>query len=227
MHQSRVGLRRKKGIEKMALSVIGAGFGRTGTMSLRDALNRLGVGPCYHMSEVFQHPEHIPVWQAATRGEPVDWSELLAGYGSIVDWPGCSFWRPLLEANPDAKILLSWRDAESWHRSVCNTIYHPMTMELPQGAPASFASFQAMARELVIERTFDGKILDPEYAMQVFEQHNASVRRTAPPDRLIEYEVGSGWEPLCEALGVPVPDEEYPRTNTTEEYRERLGLPPA
>ena len=211
----------------MSLAVIGAGFGRTGTMSLKAALERLGFGPCYHMSEVFQNLDHIPIWRAATRGEPVDWREFLSGYRAIVDWPGCTFWPSILEANPDAKILLSVRDAASWHRSVCNTIYHPMTMPIPEGAPPTFGPFQEMARELIIEHTFDGRILEPEHAMAVFDAHNAAVRRDAPADRLIEYEVGSGWEPLCAALGVAVPEEEYPRTNTTEEYRERLGLPRA
>lgn len=211
----------------MALAVIGAGFGRTGTMSLKHALEQLGFGPCYHMAEVFDHPEHIPVWQAATRGEPVDWEELLKDFGAIVDWPGCTFWPQILEANPDAKILLSHRDAASWHRSVCNTIYHPMTMEIPAGANPAFAGFQAMTQELILERTFGGKILDADHAIAVYEEQNAWARRDAPADRLIEYEVGSGWQPLCEGLGVPVPEQDFPRTNTTEEYRERLGLPPA
>lgn len=208
----------------MSLLVVGAGMGRNGTLSLKIALEKLGLGPCYHMQEVISHPEHIPLWQAATRGEAVDWSELLGGYRSIVDWPGCSFWRDLARANPGAHILLSHRDADAWHRSVCNTIYHGMTTEPPDDAPPFFRSFQEMARDLVIERTFDGRLLDAEHAKSVYRAHNEDVRRLAPPERLIDWEVGAGWDPLCKALGVPVPDEPFPRTNTTEEFRQRMGL---
>jgi len=210
----------------MTLQVIGAGFGRTGTRSLKQALEDLGAAPCYHMAEVFAHPEHLPVWLAATRGEPVDWKAFFAGWGATVDWPGCTFWRTLREVYPDAKVLLSWRSPESWHRSVCNTIHHPMTMEPPPDARPGFTGFQQMAGELILERTFDGRILDADYAIAVYEAHNDAVRREVPADLLIDYEMGSGWEPLCAALGVPVPDHAFPKTNTTEQYREHLGLPP-
>lgn len=210
----------------MGLAVIGAGFGRTGTLSLRDALDELGFGPCYHMTEVFERPAHIEVWHAAARGERVDWGEFLGDYGSIVDWPGCAFWPALLEANREAKVVLSVRDAAAWHRSVCNTIANTMTMELPAGAPDFLRPFQAMVRELIWEQTFGGKLLDAEHATSVYEVHNAAVERDVPPDRLVVYELGSGWGPLCEALGVPVPDVPYPRTNSTAEYRQRAGLPP-
>jgi len=209
------------------MHVIGAGFGRTGTMSLKLALEELGLGPCYHMAEVFQHPEHIPVWRAATRGEPVDWHALFRGYRSAVDWPTCSFWRELADVFPDARFLLSVRDPDAWHRSVCNTIYHPMTMEAPPSAPPFFADFQAMAGELILEGTFRGRILDREFATAIYEEHVRSVREALPAGRLIVYEVGSGWRPLCEALRLPEPERLFPRTNTTQEYRGRLGLDPA
>lgn len=211
----------------MTLQVIGAGFGRTGTLSLKAALEQLLGGRCYHMAEVFEHPDHIAFWQAATRGEPVDWRGFFAGYHAAVDWPVCAFWRELAGVFPDAKILLSTRSPESWHRSVCNTILHPMTVELPPSAPPFAPGFQRMVRELVFEKTFDGRLRDAGHAIAVYEAHNAAVRRETPPERLIDYTLGAGWEPLCEALDVPVPDAPYPRTNTTEEYRERVGLPPA
>lgn len=211
----------------MELHIVGAGFGRTGTLSLKQAIERLGLGPCYHMAEVFPNPDHIEFWRMATRGGEVDWATVFANYASTVDWPGCTFWREILARNPRARVLLSTRDPESWHRSVCNTIYCTMTMEPPAHFPPAFRDGQAMARELVIERTFHGRILDPDHAIPVYEAHNAAVRREVPAEQLIDYEMGSGWAPLCDAFGLPIPDEEFPRTNTTGEYRERIGLEPA
>jgi hypothetical protein len=209
---------------RMSLAVIGAGLGRNATLSLKVALDRLGFGPCYHMSEVFRHPDHIAIWRAATRGEAVDWEALLSGYHSIVDWPGCTFWRELRTANPDAFVLLSHRDPAAWHKSVLNTIYHPMTMDPPPNAPRFFAHFQAMARELILDSTFDGRLPEFDHAAKVYRAHNDAVRGEVPADRLIDYEVGSGWEPLCNALGVPIPDEPFPRTNTTDEFRSQMGM---
>src|SRR5215218_1360168 len=107
----------------MNLEVIGAGFGRTGTMSLKATLEELGFGPCYHMREVFEHPEHIGQWRAAMRGEPVDWERILGDYRATVDWPGCTFYDELLERNPDAKVILTVRDPQRWYESACDTIY--------------------------------------------------------------------------------------------------------
>ncbi len=105
----------------MQLEIIGAGFGRTGTLSLKHALEQLGFGPYYHMAEVGLHPQHIPLWRAATRGEPVDWESIFGSFRSTVDWPACTFWRELLALNPQAKVLLSVRDAQAWHTSAQTT----------------------------------------------------------------------------------------------------------
>jgi Sulfotransferase domain len=105
------------------VKVIGAGFGRTGTASLQSALQELGFGPCYHMYEVFEHPQHADFWEAAWRGETVDWDEVLGSYEATVDWPGCAFYRELMERYPDAKVLLSVRDPEQWYESTRNTVY--------------------------------------------------------------------------------------------------------
>jgi hypothetical protein len=107
----------------MNLEVIGAGFGRTGTMSLKVALEELGFGPCYHMREVFEHPEHIELWGAAIQGKPVDWEQIFGNYRATVDWPGCTFYNELLERNPDAKVILTVRDPQRWYESAYNTIY--------------------------------------------------------------------------------------------------------
>ena len=207
----------------MKLEIVGAGWGRTGTQSLKIALDRLGVGPCYHMMEVFGKTDHIALWADATRGEPPRWDLLFRDYRSIVDWPGCAFWRELAAAHPDAKILLSYRDPEAWYESFRATIYEGMVRDTP-AEPAWVRELFAVNRELIFERALRGRPDDRAHVIRCFEEHNEAVRSEAPSERLILYEVGSGWGPLCDGLGIPVPDEPYPRTNSTQEFRERMNL---
>lgn len=203
----------------MTLSLIGAGFGRTGTLSLKIALEQLGLGRCYHMAEVFANPDHATQWRTAAESGRADWETPLAGYGATVDWPGCYFWRELAARYPDAKVLLSVRDSGSWHRSVMDTIYQPL-MNPPAGMSPEWS---AMAHAIVLERTFGGRLDDRDHAISVFERHNAEVARAIPPERLLIYEASEGWEALCRFLGRPVPETPFPRTNSTEEFRSRLA----
>lgn len=202
----------------MALQVIGAGFGRTGTLSLKLALEALGLGPCYHMLEVIRQPEHAAIWQRATRGEAVDWDALFAGYRSGVDWPVCAFWEPLAARYPDARIILTERDPESWFRSACDTIFQVLD-KAPAGDGPSQGS---MARELICERTFGGRHRDRDHAIAVYEAHRQRVIDAVPPQRLLRFRAADGWLPLCEFLGVPVPETPYPRVNSTEEFGQLL-----
>lgn len=204
----------------MTLSVIGAGFGRTGTMSLKLALEQLGFGPCYHMYEVLTRPEHDPVWLAATREEPVDWDALFEGFGSAVDWPVAGFWRELSEHYPQARFVLSVRDSRKWHESVMSTIHRALS-SLPESDDPQARIHRTMTRELILDRTFDGRLDDPDHAIAVYERHNQAVRDGIPADRLLIYEAGAGWEPLCAFLGCPVPDQPYPHSNTSKEFNER------
>ena len=207
----------------MELEVVGAGFGRTGTQSLKLALEELGVGPFYHMMEVFGNTEHIPLWAAATRGETPDWDALFANYRSTVDWPGCAFWRDLAAKNPNARILLSYRDSDDWYDSFHNTIYQAMTRD-PPPEPAWVAVHHEMTRQLVLEQALGGRPDDRAHAIRCYEDHNEAVRSEVASDRLILHEVGAGWEPLCIGLNLPVPDKPYPKTNNTKEFRERMAL---
>jgi hypothetical protein len=207
----------------MELEVVGAGFGRTGTQSLKLALEELGFGPCYHMMEVFGNTEHIPLWAAATRGETPDWDALFANYRSTVDWPGCAFWRDLAAKNPNARILLSYRDSDAWYDSFHNTIYQAMTRD-PPPEPAWVAVHHEMTRQLVLEQALGGRPDDRAHAIRCYEDHNEAVRSEVASDRLILHEVGAGWEPLCIGLNLPVPDKPYPKTNNTREFRERMAL---
>ncbi len=203
----------------MTLRVVGAGLGRTGTLSLKIALERLLGSPCYHMLEIFTHPEHIPAWHAAARGAMPDWHELLGGYAAAVDWPAAAYWPELSEAFPDSVVLLSVRDAQSWWQSADQTIFPALRNE-PPAEPAFMGEWHAMVQDLFAAR-FPNTIDNASAAMAAFERHNARVRETVPPYRLIEWRPGDGWEPICAALGTSVPDESFPHRNSRAEWRAR------
>ncbi len=204
----------------MAPRIVGAGLGRTGTHSLKIALERLLGGTCHHMAEVFGHPDELVVWEAAVRGDPVDWRTSLSQYSAIVDYPGAAVWGDIADAFPDALVLLSTRaTAQEWWDSVSSTILLPH-----HGDEGDFmARWQAMVQQM-FAATLGDDLTDADAVMAAYEQHNAHVRASVPADRLIEYQPGDGWVPLCAALGVDVPDEPFPRTNSRDEFRARAGL---
>jgi hypothetical protein len=204
----------------MSLQVVGAGVGRTGTHSLKVALEQLLGGPCHHMVEMFGNPVQIAGWTDAIEGRPVDWSQLLADYRSIVDWPGGAFWREILKANPDALVLLSVRDPDDWYRSASNTIFLAFDHLPPEVAP-----WMESVRKLLRD-CFSDQLDDKDAMIAAFNRHNEAVRREAPPSQLLEWRPGDGWEPICERLSLPVPSEPFPVTNTTDEFRVMLGVPP-
>ena len=198
------------------MKVIGAGFGRTGTMSLKVALEELGIGPCYHMIEVFEHREHVSLWEAAIRGEPLDWEKIFGSYQAAVDWPTAAFYNDLMKVYPHAKVLLTIRDPEKWYESTKNTLYP--TGDAPEPSP-----IMRMATKLVWEQTFDRNFEDRRYAIEVFKRHNEEVKKHVPPERLLVYEVKEGWKPLCEFLGVEIPEEKpFPHLNDTEAFKEMV-----
>jgi hypothetical protein len=200
----------------MALRVVGAGLGRTGTMSLKLALERLLGGPCYHMLEVMVHPEHVPIWHAAARSERVAWDALFADYRAAVDWPVASFYAEAAAAFPDALVLLSVRDPDEWWESASQTIFPGI-----ERARGRFDAWHAMILDMFKNR-FTAAIDDPAAAKAAYLRHNAEVRARVPASRLLEWRVREGWDPLCKALGVPVPAEPFPRANTREEFLARL-----
>ena len=191
-------------------------------MSLRAALEQLLGGPCYHMTEVFEHlDDHVPIWHAAIRGEAVNWDDVMGGYRAAVDWPTAACWRELAAAYPDALVLLSERDTpEQWWKSANQTIF-PMMGRDGFDEPA-MAQWRAMADDMLT--SFEPRWADPDAAMAAYVAHNDAVRREVPEDRLVQWKPGDGWGPLCEALGVAVPDEPFPHTNTTAEFRAMSGL---
>jgi hypothetical protein len=207
----------------VALRVIGAGLGRTGTASLKLALERLLGAPCYHMFEVLQHEQHTAMWQSALHEEPIDWDRLLGRYEASVDWPACAFWRELSESNPHALVLLSTRDsAEEWWASMERTIVARLNLPVPPDQPA-VARHRAMVLEL-LDRRFAPAWREPDSAKSAYERHNATVRGSVAPERLLEWRPGDDWEPICAALGLAVPDEPFPHENTTADFRAQMGL---
>ncbi len=205
----------------MTLKVVGAGFGRTGTLSLKIALEMLGVGRCYHMAELFQSPGHAEQWSAAADGT-VNWDTLLAGYGAAVDWPSTYFWRELANYYPDSKIILTHRPTQSWIKSAKETIFSVIGTPTPEDQPI-MAAQKNMAKKLIIDGTFGGNIDDQLHLAAVYEKHLDEVRRTIPAERLLVYQVSEGWEPLCKFLGIPVPAVDYPKVNSTEEFKSRVN----
>jgi hypothetical protein len=220
------------------LAVIGAGFGRTGTLSLREALVRLGFGPCDHMLENFEHPERFVLWNDAVerkrRGAPIDWRPLLGGYRAIVDWPGAFFWKELTAAHPDAKVILTVRDPDRWYESSLATIFGVRARAgespLPRAAmrvlgaviPGMREGFQVVD-DVIWEGTFGGRFADREHALRVYADHLRDVQETIPADRLLVFDVKEGWGPLCAFLGVPVPaGEPFPHVNDAASFQQRI-----
>ncbi|MGV3719900.1 MAG: sulfotransferase family protein [Actinomycetota bacterium] len=217
----------------MALQVIGAGLGRTGTLSLKAALEELGFGSCYHMIELLTQPEQVSHWEAASRRELVDWDALFTGYRSAVDYPACRHYRELMEQYPEAKVILTVRDPHNWWESVRETIYQVTPPSGAEGAPPAplpfpgdpqlFARIFGMVQRDVWGTDFEGRFEDREYAVERFNRHTAEVREHVPADRLLVYQVKEGWGPLCEFLGAPAPEgKPFPRLNDREEFRKRL-----
>jgi hypothetical protein len=202
----------------MTLSIIGAGFGRTGTLSLKGALEMLGFGPCYHMVEVIQNPHFSGYWEAIVDGGQPDWEKIFAGYHSTTDWPACTYYAELAAYYPKAKVILSLRDADAWYASIEPTVFAAL-----RGAFRSVGEKEgSMGQKLIAQHTFGGNLDDRDHAIAVYERHNAAVRAAIPADRLLVYDLAEGWEPLCKFLDVPIPAAPMPKVNTTDEFLQRL-----
>lgn len=203
----------------MTIKVIGAGLGRTGTMSLKAALEYLLGAPCYHMVELFKHlEEHTPLWHAAARGEKVAWDHLFTGYSATVDEPSSILWKELVAYYPDALVILSKRDAVSWWKSASATILAKVS-KAPTEPPEQVAWHNLLMD--LYKQVHPNGITDPELTQQSFLSHMRQVEATVPQHKLLVWEAGDGWEPICKALNLAVPDEPFPNTNSTKEFLAR------
>jgi len=193
----------------MTLKIIGTGFGRTGTDSMRKALNLLGVGPTHHMHVIGQDKHHRQLWLDLAKGSEPDWTKLFNGYNACTDWPSAFYWRTLIEEYPEAKVLLTMRSAESWWASFEATILQHI---LNGDDPNSFSKL------LIADQVFEGHPDKKEHAIAIYNRNVNDVISTVDPDRLLVHKLGDGWEPLCKWLDLPVPNSDYPNGNTKAEF---------
>lgn len=199
--------------------MVGAGLGRTGSFSLKMALETLLGGTCYHMTECFGRPEHVHLWHEAILGRPPQWTTMLKDFTAAVDWPAAALWEELHQAFPEAAVILSVRSSgEAWWNSFSETILQVME----RGPAPQMSAWYDMSVDML-------KRLTPDYAdrdacIAAYEAHNDAVRRIVTPDRLIEWMPSDGWSPICAGLGLPEPVDPFPHVNTTEDFRAMAGL---
>jgi hypothetical protein len=210
----------------MRIRVIGAGIGRTGTTSLKTALELLGFRKCYHMEELANNPSHVPFWMAVAHGQDINWDDIFSGYQAAVDLPTYPYYEELMTYYPDAKVILTVRDPEEWYDSASQTIFRFPTglkmlvlkfISLFNKQLKNFLVIAPVVQKIGLEDFF-GNNVSKENAIRVFNQHNALVQESVPPERLLIFDVKQGWEPLCAFLEVPVPDKPFPHKNIRDEF---------
>jgi hypothetical protein len=205
------------------LHVIGAGLARTGTTSTKGALEELGFSPCYTYFTMFSRPADADHWLAAYAGEKVDWAAFFSEFQAVVDWPACDFLEPLMALYPEAKIVLTVRDAEKWYLSMKNTIWAVYDAQKRGGGPVP-SNMMRLNEIMMWDGAFEGKFLDKDFAIGFFERHNAKIKATIPKEKLLVFDVKEGWEPLCGFLGMPVPDHPFPNLNDTQAFNDRVQM---
>jgi hypothetical protein len=217
----------------MSLKVIGAGWGRTGTESLKKALEILGFGKCYHMFELIKDGKRVIYWEQLARGEKPDYEKLFEGYQSAVDFPAAMYYREFMAQYPNAKVILSYRDPEKWYESASNTIFKPLPFFIIPisrvlGLFIKNLSYFPRIANNVIEPLFtvflEGRKDDRPYMLKRYNQWVEDVKKNVPAEKLLVFEAKEGWEPLCKFLGVPVPDVPYPKGNDSEQFKERTKV---
>ena len=201
----------------MSLSVIGSGFGRTGTTTLKLALEHLGFGPTHHMEEVLKDPPQVERWRAVAAGQH-DWNTVFAGFNSQIDWPGAHWWRELAAAYPNAKVIHSVRSEDSWWNSFSNTIAKIVAGYRQAPMPPHVRDMMEIADTSFMKETFGGNFMDKDTAIAAYRKRQADVVAGIPPERLLVFNVAEGWGPLCRFLGVAVPERPFPKANATEEF---------
>lgn len=215
------------------MKVIGVGFGRTGTMSLKAALERLGAGPCFHMIDLImgdRRERDLAQWVRVVEGT-ADWHEAFDGWEATVDWPAAARWREICDAFPGAAVLLNVREFEGWYRSMQNTIRAakmtpPEQLAPDANRPTPNPALWRVIDALIWEGDFQGRFEDKDWVRELYDARIAEIEATIPPERLTVWELGvDGWEPLARMLGVAVPDEPFPRLHDTNEFRTEFGLP--
>ena len=189
---------------------------------MKGALEHLGLGPCYHMLEVMNRPENADAWYDAAQSGKADWDQILSGYQATVDWPACHYWQPLAAHYPDAKVILTVRDEEAWWQSMSKTILKNFQEKDAVLDPGRLR-MRRMTRDLIVERVFGGKLDDRDHVLAAYRRNIEAVRAGLPKARLLVFDVAEGWAPLCAFLDLPVPAAPFPRTNTTQDFLDRMA----
>jgi hypothetical protein len=203
------------------MKLIGAGFGRSGTMSIKAALEQIGMGPCYHMKITLYRYLHMRFFMRAWSGKKVNWKRFFRRYNSAVDWPTCAFYRELMQVYPDAKVLLNVRDPEAWYDSMKETIY-AIQPAFPWWFPRIVLN---MHDKIIWDGNLKGVFKDRERTIEVYKQYIEEVRSTVPAERLLVYNVKEGWKPLCDFLNVPVPEgKAFPHINDRRSFKRVILL---
>lgn len=213
------------------LKVIGAGCGRTGTESLKMAIEQLGFGKCYHMFELIQHPEHLPEWEKLQRGEIPNYEILFKGYQSCSDFPASIHYKEFMKQYPNAKVVLTVRDADQWYDSATKTILRKIPgfilalirfIGMFSKTARSYPAIYHYTQSLIHEGIFEGRYHDREHTKSIFNRWNEDVKKAVPADRLLVFEVKDGWEPLCNFLGAPIPSTSFPRANDGDSFEKNF-----
>lgn len=204
------------------IDIVGTGFGRTGTVSLYLAFKQLGCGPVFHNEEIPKNPGIAKRIHDVALGGTETWKDLLDGYRACLDFPCCGFWKDILREAPEARVIHTTRDPDDWYDSIHGTIFNILRKPLPD-APAEREHWE-MSIEVILKQTFDMRLDDRVYCTDIFRAREADVLATVPRNKLLVFDVRQGWEPLCAFLDVPVPDEDFPRTNSKAEFRLGWGL---
>lgn len=217
----------------MSIKIIGAGFPRTGTNTLKESLESLGYMKTYHMKELIVHPENLRHWLMLRDTGTTNWEELYNGYEATVDFPCYPWYKEHMKQYPEAKVILTIRPFEKWHDSVYSTIWQAQNpteaaraeMEAKMRAEPRLGAVikcVQLAKEMMMEKQFHGKFLDKAYAEKIFYQHTEDVKAYVPADKLLVFDVSEGWGPLCRFLEVPEPTHPLPHTNKKENFKEML-----
>lgn len=218
----------------MPLKIIGTGLGRTGTYSLKLALEHLGFGNCYHMTELFQKPEGVKFFRQAEKGFEVNWDDLFGNYVSAVDYPVARYFRQITDYYKDAKVIHTYRDPHKWYESASRTIF--MANRLPFKRLIKFAVHFPVKKEVrkrfpvlmynrnLMKLEFGKDLTDRKYIIQKFERHTENVVKHFSSERLLLFNAAEGWEPLCRFLGVKIPSENFPYSNTFSEFMDKVEI---
>lgn len=217
----------------MPLQVIGAGWGRTGTESLKKALEMLGYQKCYHMFELMKEGSRLKYWEELEASRTTDFEALFEGYSAAVDFPAISYYKELMQKYPDAKVILTVRDPDRWYESASKTILKRPPeflfialrfLSFFSKKLGTFPKVFAYAERTVHKEMLEGRLTDASFLKAKLQEWNEAVIRTVPADRLLVYEVRDGWEPLCNFLGKPIPGMPFPRANDSDAFQKRLKL---